>query len=69
MTEARSNPSDKRRAETRQKIIFGSLVIKAGFSDEDPALILGALLLAREGSADPATREKWIAVGKAGFGS
>jgi hypothetical protein len=69
MTEARSSPSDKRRADTRQKIIFGSLVIKAGFSDEDPDLILGALLLARESSADPATREKWIAVGKAGFGS
>ena len=38
----------KRRAETRQKIQWGGLVIKAGMSGYDKAVILGALLHAHE---------------------
>lgn len=67
MSKAQDTASEKRRADTRRKIEYGGLVIKAGFAGEDPALILGALILARESCDDPVTLEKFLAAGKAGL--
>lgn len=62
---------DMRKAETRQKIQLGGLVVKAGLADEPAALILGALLAAAEALAGPnaeATRERLLQRGQTAFG-
>lgn len=62
---------DMRKAETRQKIQLGGLVVKAGLADEQPAVILGALLAAAEalsGANAETTRERLLQRGKTAFG-
>ena len=57
-----------RKADTFRKIQLGGLVIKAGISDEEPAVILGALIDALEDLAsDPNTRSRYKALGDACF--
>jgi CO/xanthine dehydrogenase FAD-binding subunit len=57
-----------RKADTYRKIQLGGLVIKAGVSDEDPAVILGALVAAmKELAADPTARARYKALGDACF--
>ncbi len=63
---------DYRKANTRQKIKLGGLVIKAGLGDENEAVILGALCLAKnalDGSAEISQRERFQAAGDAAFGA
>jgi hypothetical protein len=54
-----------RKADTYRKIQLGGLVIKAGLSDEDPAVVLGALVHALE--ANPNARTRYKALGDAAF--
>ena len=57
-----------RKADTFRKIQLGGLVIKAGISAEEPAVILGALIDALEDLAcDPNTRVRYKALGDACF--
>ena len=57
-----------RKADTFRKIQLGGLVIKAGISDEEPAVILGALIDALEDLAcDPNGRARYKALGDACF--
>lgn len=44
---------DARKLDTRNKIQFGGLVIKAGLAEEEAAVILGALVAAAEALAAP----------------
>jgi Conjugal transfer protein TraD len=43
----------ERKADTRAKIMLGSLVTKAGLADEDSAVILGILTLAADALSAP----------------
>jgi Conjugal transfer protein TraD len=57
-----------RKADTYRKIQLGGLIIKAGMGDEDPAVILGALIDALEElAADPNGRDRYKALGDACF--
>jgi Conjugal transfer protein TraD len=42
----------ERKADTRNKIMLGGLVVKAGLAEEDSAVILGILVQAAEELAD-----------------
>lgn len=57
-----------RKADTYRKIQLGGLVIKSGIADEEPAIILGALIDALEElAAEPNARTKYKALGDAAF--
>ncbi len=45
--------ADERKADTRNKIQLGGLVIKAGLGDKDTAVLLGAFLEAAEALSGP----------------
>lgn len=55
--------SDDRRAETRDKIQLGGLIVKAGLGAAPKALILGILLEGIAAAADPARRDSLTAIG------
>ena len=58
----------KRKADTRRKIEFGGLVIKANMADYSKEIILGALVNARkEIEKEPATQTLYQSIGKAEF--
>ena len=57
-----------RKADTYRKIQLGGLVIKAGLSAHEPAVILGALIEAlRRMQADPSSAARYKALGDACF--
>jgi hypothetical protein len=61
----------ERRQDTRRKIQFGGLVIKAGLANEEPAVILGLLTAAKrvlsgQNAAD--SRRRWKELGDKAFG-
>jgi Conjugal transfer protein TraD len=57
-----------RKADTYRKIQLGGLVIKAGLSAHDPAVILGALIDAlQQMHADPSRIARYKALGNACF--
>jgi len=58
----------KRKADTRRKLEFGGLVIKANMADYSKEIILGALVNARkEIEKEPATQTLYQSIGKAEF--
>ena len=58
----------KRKAETRRKIEFGGLVVKANMDDCSKDIILGALIHAREAiETEPATKSLYQSIGKSAF--
>jgi len=59
-----------RKADTRQKIQLGGLIVKAGLADQNPAVILGALMLAADALNGPnaeAEKERFRAAGDEAF--
>jgi hypothetical protein len=60
-----------RRLDTRRKIQFGGLVIKAGLGDEELAVILGLLTAAKRvltGQNAAESRRRWKEIGDKAFG-
>ena len=58
----------KRKAETRRKIEFGGLVVKASMDDYSKEIILGALVNAKkEMDKEPATKALYQSIGKSEF--
>jgi Conjugal transfer protein TraD len=60
----------ERRRDTRRKIQLGGLIIKAGLTDEEPAVILGLLTAARRalaGQQAAASRQRWKELGDQSF--
>jgi len=58
----------KRKAETRRKIEFGGLVVKAKMDDCSKDIILGALIRAREAiETEPAAKSLYHSIGKSAF--
>lgn len=53
----------QRRAETKQKMALGTMLVDAGMSELEPAEIMGALLAYREHVVDPVNRERHTARG------
>lgn len=65
----RSDVSDARKKDTREKIELGGLIVKAGLRYEKRALLLGLLVDAAERmGADVAERERLTAIGARAFG-
>lgn len=65
----RSDASDNRKKDTREKIELGGLIAKAGLRYEKRALLLGVLLDAAERlRRDDAERERLMAIGVKAFG-
>lgn len=65
----RSDVSDARKKDTREKIELGGLIVKAGLRYEKRALLLGLLVDAAERMrADVAERERLTAIGARAFG-
>jgi len=61
----------ERKLDTRRKIQFGGLVIKAGLSDEELAVILGLLTAAARvlnGPNGADSRRRWKDLGDQAFG-
>ena len=61
----------ERRLDTRRKIQFGGLVIKAGLAGEEPAVILGLLTAAKQvlsGQHAADSRRRWKELGDQAFG-
>jgi hypothetical protein len=59
-----------RKEDTRQKILLGGLVIKAGLAGEDAAVVLGALVLTAKslvGSSGAANRARCREAGDQAF--
>jgi hypothetical protein len=60
----------ERRQDTRRKIQLGGLVVKAGLADEEPAVILGALVAAKRvlsGHNAVDSRNRWKDLGDKAF--
>lgn len=53
-------PSNDRKIDTRIKIHLGSLLIKAGLDDLDPATLYGALLALRRTLDSPDKQEEYM---------
>lgn len=65
----RSDASDIRKKDTREKIELGGLIAKAGLRYEKRALLLGLLLDAAERlGGDEAERDRLMAIGVKAFG-
>lgn len=65
----RSDVSDARKKDTREKIELGGLIVKAGLRYEKRALLLGLLVDAADRMrADVAERERLTAIGARAFG-
>jgi archaeosine-15-forming tRNA-guanine transglycosylase len=56
-----------RKKDTREKIQLGGLIVKAGLRETDKAILLGILMDAANRLADNNERNRWRAIGKAGF--
>ena len=58
----------KRKAETRRKIEFGGLVVKAKLDDCSKEIILGALIHAKqEIEKEPAAKSRYQSIGQSAF--
>ncbi|MCK1326609.1 type IV conjugative transfer system coupling protein TraD [Bradyrhizobium sp. 156] len=65
----RSNATDARKKDTREKIELGGLIAKAGLRYEKRALLLGLLIEAKERlHGNEAERERLMAIGAKAFG-
>lgn len=65
----RTNSSDARKKDTREKIELGGLIVKAGLRYEKRALLLGLLIDATARiRADEWERSRLIAIGAESFG-
>ncbi|MFG1428877.1 type IV conjugative transfer system coupling protein TraD [Roseixanthobacter glucoisosaccharinicivorans] len=65
----RSDASDARKKDTREKIELGGLIVKAGLRYEKRALLLGLLVDAADRlRADETERERLTAIGARTFG-
>lgn len=65
----RSDTSDARKKDTREKIELGGLIAKAGLRYEKRALLLGLLIdAAHRLKGDEAERERLMAIGAKAFG-
>jgi hypothetical protein len=61
---------DARKADTRNKIQLGGLILKAGLGSEPAAVLLGLFLAAAEALSGPdstAARERWRKAGEDAF--
>lgn len=61
---------DARKADTRNKIQLGGLIVKAGLGSEPAAVLLGLLLSAAKALScpdGPAVRERWRQAGEDAF--
>lgn len=66
----RTNASDARKKDTREKIELGGLIVKAGLRYEKRALLLGALLeLGQRLQGDASERSRLTAIGVEAFGN
>ncbi|MFN7024794.1 MAG: conjugal transfer protein TraD [Pseudorhizobium sp.] len=63
----RAHQTKARKQETREKILLGGLVVKAGLRATDKAVLLGALLDAADRLQDARLRENFAARGKEAF--
>jgi hypothetical protein len=62
--------SAERRADTRHKIQLGGLIIKAGLTTEEPAVLLGMLTAGARvlrGSSALESRRRWKEIGDRAF--
>ncbi len=58
----------KRKAETRRKIAWGGLIVKANMDDYSKEMILGALIQARKAiEKEPATQWLYQSIGKSAW--
>ncbi|WP_315927465.1 type IV conjugative transfer system coupling protein TraD [Mesorhizobium sp. SP-1A] len=65
----RTNASDARKKDTREKIELGGLIVKAGLRYEKRALLLGALIeLSQRLKGDADERSRLTAKGVEAFG-
>ncbi|WP_162936965.1 type IV conjugative transfer system coupling protein TraD [Agrobacterium deltaense] len=65
----RTNSSDARKKDTREKIELGGLIVKAGLRYEKRALLLGLLIdAARRIRGDETERSRLAAIGVEAFG-
>lgn len=65
----RSDATDVRKKDTREKIELGGLIAKAGLRYENRALLLGLLIDARERlHGNESERERLMAIGAKAFG-
>ena len=65
----RSTSSEARKKDTREKIEFGGLIVKAGLRYEKRALLLGLLIdAAARLKDDDAERTRLVAIGAEAFG-
>lgn len=66
----RTNTSDARKKDTREKIELGGLIVKAGLRYEKRALLLGALVELKERlDGDKDERPRLMAIGVEAFGN
>lgn len=66
----RSDTSEARKKDTREKIELGGLIVKAGLRYEKRALLLGILIdAASRTRASDAERERLTAIGTKAFGN
>ena len=71
MRRACMTPSE-RKTDTRRKIQFGGLIIKAGLASEEPAVLLGMLTAGARVLNTPnalESRRRWKELGNRAFGS
>jgi hypothetical protein len=63
--------SAERKADTRRKIQLGGLIIKAGLTTEEPAVLLGMLTAGARVLREPSaleSRRRWKEIGDCAFG-
>lgn len=66
----RTNASDARKKDAREKIELGGLIVKAGLRHEKRALLLGALIdLSQRLRGDANERSRLTAIGVEAFGN
>ena len=58
---------DIRKKDTREKIILGGLIVKAGLRGADRALLLGALLDLANAAPDSERHARFLAAGRLAF--
>ena len=67
---SRTITSKDRKKDTREKIQFGGLIVKAGLRYEKRALLLGGLIdVARRLQADEGERSRLMKIGAEAFGN
>lgn len=59
--------TEERKRKTREKIVFGGLIVKAGLRNADRAFLLGALLEASRIPVGTAEHERLKAIGAEAF--